>query len=145
MIILDTNVLSEFMTSPPSNAVADWLNAQDSMSLYITSISIAEFYYGLQVMPEGKRQRLLEDRFEQFIAMAFASRLLNFDERAARIYGEMKAYRKKIGRPLSDFDGQIAAIARTYGFSLATRNLTDFEHCLIELINPFTFNTARAE
>ncbi|MCY4426198.1 MAG: type II toxin-antitoxin system VapC family toxin [Halieaceae bacterium] len=145
MIILDTNVLSEFMTSPPSSAVADWLNAQDSMSLYITSISIAEIYYGLQVMPEGKRQRLLEDRFEQFIATAFASRLLNFDESAARIYGEIKAYRKKIGRPLSDFDGQIAAIARTYGFSLATRNLTDFEHCLIELINPFTFNTARAE
>ena len=145
MIILDTNVLSEFMTSPPSSAVADWLNAQDSMSLYITSISIAEIYYGLQVMPEGKRQRLLEDRFEQFITTAFASRLLNFDESAARIYGEIKAYRKKIGRPLSDFDGQIAAIARTYGFSLATRNLTDFEHCLIELINPFTFNTARAE
>ena len=139
MIILDTNILSEFMTSPPSNAVVDWLNAQDSMSLYITSISIAEICYGLQVMPEGKRRRLLEDRFEQFIAMAFASRILNFGETAARVYGEIKAYRKKIGRPMSDFDGQIAAIARTHGSSLATRNITDFEYCLIELIDPFTF------
>ncbi len=138
MIILDTNVLAEFMTSPPSDAVVDWLNVQNTMSLYVTSISIAEICYGLQVMPEGKRRRLLEDRFEQFIARAFASRLLNFDETAARIYGEIKAYRKKIGRPLSDFDGQIAAIARTHGFSLATRNVTDFEHCLIELINPFS-------
>ena len=140
MIVLDTNVLAEFMTSPPSDAVVDWLNAQDSISLYITSISIAEICYGLQAMPEGKRRLLLEDRFEQFIAMAFASRILNFDEACARVYGEIRAYRKKIGRPLSDFDGQIAAIARTHGFSLATRNVKDFEHCLVELINPFSLN-----
>lgn len=145
MIILDTNVLAEFMTSPPSEAVAEWLNAQDSVSLYITSISIAEIVYGLQVMPEGKRRRLIEDRFEQFIAMAFASRVLNFDESAARAYGEIRAYRKKIGRPLSDFDGQIAAIARTHGFSLATRNVRDFEHCLVELVNPFSFTRGRAQ
>ena len=87
----------------------------------------------------------LEDRFEQFIVKAFASRILNFDESAARVYGELRAYRKKIGRPLSDFDGQIAAIARTHGFSLATRNVKDFEHCLVELVNPFSFTTGRAQ
>lgn len=140
MIILDTNVLAEFMTSPPSKLVEDWLNAQDPISLYMTSISIAEIVYGLQVMPEGKRRRLLEDRFEQFIATAFASRILDFDESAARIYGELRAYRRKIGRPLSDFDGQIAAIARTRGYSIATRNVADFEHCLVELINPFALS-----
>ena len=145
MIILDTNILAVFMTSPPSETVVEWLNAQDPTSLYITSISIAEVCYGLQAMPEGKRRRLLEDRFEQFIVKAFASRILNFNESAARVYGELRAYRKKIGRPLSDFDGQIAAIARTRGFSLATRNVKDFEHCLVELINPFTFDRARAK
>ena len=139
MIILDTNVLSEFMTSPPSGVVLEWLNSQDAASLYVTPISIAEVCYGLQAMPEGKRRRLLEDRFEQFIISAFASRILNFDESAARLYGELRAYRRKIGRPLSNFDGQIAAIARSHGFSLATRNVTDFEHCLVELINPFAY------
>ena len=139
MIILDTNVLSEFMTSPPSGVVLEWLNSQDAASLYVTSISIAEVCYGLQAMPEGKRRRLLEDRFEQFIISAFASRILNFDESAARLYGELRAYRRKIGRPLSNFDGHIAAIARSHGFSLATRNVTDFEHCLVELINPFAY------
>ncbi len=139
MIILDTNVLSEFMTSPPSGVVLEWLNSQDTASLYVTSISIAEVCYGLQAMPEGKRRRLLEDRFEQFIINAFASRILNFDESAARLYGELRAYRRKIGRPLSNFDGQIAAIARSHGFSLATRNVRDFEHCLVELINPFAY------
>ena len=139
MIILDTNVVSEFMTSPPSTAVLDWMNAQEPESLFMTSISVAEICFGLRAMPEGRRRRLLEDRFEQFIAAAFSSRMLRFDEAAARVFGEIKAYRKKIGHPLSDFDGQIAAIARVQGFSLATRNLADFEDCLVDLVDPFAF------
>lgn len=113
MIIVDTNILSEFMTSPPANPVLEWLNAQDTIALYLTTISIAEIGFGLRVMPNGKRHQLLQDRFEQFVATAFESRILSFDEPAARIYGEVKGYRKEIGRPLSDLDGQIAAIART--------------------------------
>ena len=137
MIILDTNVVSEFMTSPPPAEVLEWLNAQDPVSLFLTSISVAEICFGLHAMPQGRRRRLLEDRFERFIATAFSSRLLHFDEAAARVFGEIKAYRRNIGRPLSDFDGQIAAIARVHRFSIATRNLADFEDCLVDLIDPF--------
>ena len=72
--------------------------------------------------------------------MAFPSRVLHFDEAAARVFGEIKAYRRKIGRPLGDFDGQIAAIVRVHGYGLATRNLDDFEHCLVDLIDPFAFD-----
>ena len=137
MIILDTNVVSEFMTSPPSEAVLKWLNEQDSAALYLTAISVAEISFGLHAMPSGRRRRLLEDRFERFIATAFSSRLLHFDEAAARVFGEINAYRRSIGRPLSDFDGQIAAIARMHRFAIATRDVADFEHCLVDLIDPF--------
>ena len=137
MIILDTNVVSEFMTSPPSERVLEWLNAQDPATLYLTSISVAEICFGLHAMPRGMRRRLLENQFERFVATAFSSRLPHFDEAAARVFGEIKAYRRSIGRPLSDFDGQIAAIARIHQFSVATRNLADFEDCLIDLIDPF--------
>lgn len=34
-------------------------------------------------------------------------------------------------------DGQIAAIAQVNKLMLATRNITDFEDCGIELVNPF--------
>jgi predicted nucleic acid-binding protein len=137
MIILDTNVVSEFMTSPPASQVLDWLNAQDVTSLYLTSISIAEIGYGLRAMPEGKRRRLLSERFEQFVKEAFTQRIVSFDESAARIYGEVMCERKEIGRPMSNLDGQIAAIARSRGFIVATRNTKDFEHCQIELIYQF--------
>jgi toxin FitB len=138
MIILDTNVVSEFMTSPPASQVLNWLNEQDVTSLYLSSITIAEVGYGLRAMPEGKRRRLLSERFEQFVDAAFTQRILSFDESAARIYGEIMCQRKEMGRPMSTLDGQIAAVARSRGFSVATRNIKDFEHCQIELVNPFS-------
>ena len=139
MIILDTNIISEFMTSPPASSVLEWLNAQDSLSLSLTTISIAEIGFGLRIMPMGKRRRLLEERFEQFVTTAFESRILSFDEAAARKYGEIKGHRKEIGRPLSGLDGQIAAIARANGFGVWNILLKNFEACGVELINPFSF------
>lgn len=137
MIVLDTNVISEFMTSPPAEPVSSWLNAQDAAKLYLTTISIAEIGFGLRVMPDGRRRRLLAERFEQFLAVAFESRILSFDEDAARAYGEIRGHRREQGRPMSNFDGQIAAIAKIRGFAVATRNIKDFEDCGLELIDPF--------
>ena len=138
MIILDTNVVSEFMTSPPASAVLNWLNAQETTSLFLTTITIAEIGFGLRTMPKGRRRDLLTERFEQFVTTAFEQRILSFDEDAARVYGEVLGYRREIGRPISSLDGQIAAIARSRGFSVATRNIKDFEDCQVELINPFS-------
>jgi predicted nucleic acid-binding protein len=138
VIVIDTNVLSEFMASPPAEAVVEWLNIQDAAHLFLTTISIAEIGFGLRVMPDGRRRRLLSDRFEQFVATAFASRVLSFDEDAARAYGEIRGHRRELGRPMSAFDGQIAAIAKTRGYAIATRNVRDFGDCGLELIDPFS-------
>lgn len=137
MIILDTNIVSEMMKTAPSRTVLDWLNAQDAASLYVTTITLAEIGYGLRLLPDGQRRRLLAERFDQFIARAFDQRILSFDEAAARAYGDIMGHRKELGRPISVTDGQIAAIARANGFSIATRNIKDFEDSQIALINPF--------
>lgn len=137
MIILDTNVVSEFMSSPPDSQVLNWLNAQDVSSLYLTTVTIAEIGYGLRAMPEDKRRQLLNERFEQFTNEAFTQRILSFDEGAARIYGEVMCHRKEMGQLMSNLNGKIAAVARSRGFCVATRNIKDFEHCQIKLVNPF--------
>ena len=38
---------------------------------------------------------------------------------------------------MSVVDGQLAAVARFRGCALATRNVTDFEACGLDLINPW--------
>lgn len=137
MIVIDTNVVSEAMKSSPSRSVIQWLNAQASSTLYVSTVTIGEIEYGLRVLPDGRRRLALKDRFEQFLAQAFSHRLLAYDEAAARAFGEVMGHRRELGRPTSIPDGQIAAIARVRGYAVATRNLGDFEHCGIDLIDPF--------
>jgi predicted nucleic acid-binding protein len=137
MILIDTNVISEIMKLAPSEVVVKWLNDQRSSTLYVSAVTIGEIEYGLRILPEGRRRMQLKERFERFVSLAFAQRVLTYDERAARIYGEIMGLRKEIGRPMSILDGQIAAVARANGFMVATRNTSDFQDCGIELIDPF--------
>ncbi len=137
MILLDTNVVSVVMRPAPAQSVLDWLNDQDTASLYLSTITIAEIGYGLRVLPDGKRRRSLQSRFEELVALGFDQRILTFDEPAARLYAEVMGRRKELGRPISALDGQIAAIARANRFSVATGNVRDFEECGLRILNPF--------
>lgn len=137
MILLDTNIISEMMKESPSPNVITWLDQQEATDLFITSITIAEISYGLCVLPEGKRRNVLENAFNKTIKKAFKHRIFYFEESAAHYYGKIMGHRKKIGRPLSVLDGQIAAIALSQGALLATRNTRDFSDCDLELVNPF--------
>jgi predicted nucleic acid-binding protein len=73
----------------------------------------------------------------QAVSKAFKHRVMSFDETAVHCYGILMAKRKKLGRPLSHPDGQIAAIAHINSALLVTRNTKDFLDCDLELINPF--------
>jgi predicted nucleic acid-binding protein len=137
VILLDTNVVSEVMKARPAEAVVAWLNGQDSEKLFVSAITIGEVAYGLHILPDGKRRSGLRERFERFVALAFDQRVLAYDESAARIYGELMGERKELGLPMSLPDGQIAAIARLNHLAVATRNALDFEHCGIDVLNPF--------
>lgn len=137
MIVLDTNVVSEMMKAVPSPAVLSWMNGQDASRLFLTAVTVGEIRYGMRVLPEGKRRRSLEEGFERILAEGFAGRILAFDEAAAQRYGEVMGQRKEIGRPLAILDGQIASIAWSNGYAVATRNVQDFLECGVEVVNPF--------
>ena len=139
MILLDTNVVSEVMRVAPAPDVLKWLNDSDASDLYLSTITIAEISYGLQILPEGGRRTAIGERFEQFVEQGFSHRVLSFDEPAAFIYGQIMAGRKRIGRPMSVPDGQIASVARTHNLVVATRNVVDFEETGIELVNPWDY------
>lgn len=71
----------------------------------------------------------------------FAGRILAFDSQAARSYAAVVAARRRSGRPLAQFDGQIAAIARSRRMAVATRNARDFEDTGVDLIDPWIIST----
>jgi len=138
MTILDTNVLSELTKPAPSLEVTQWVRSRGpARELYLTTITVAEVLFGIELLPKGKRREtLLVDAEETFTA-DFAGRILPFDEAAARAFPEIAALRRVRGRPISLFDAQIAAIAKANGATLATRNTADFEGCGIRLANPW--------
>ena len=137
MIIIDTNVVAELMKASPAGEVVSWMNDQEASTLFLTTITLGEIGYGLEILPQGKRRLQLEQGFERVIAEAFTGRILAFEEEAARLYGVLMGRRKAIGRPLSILDGQIASIARARGCAVATRNVRDFVECGVEILNPF--------
>ena len=63
--------------------------------------------------------------------------MLPFDSAAAREFADIAASRRRAGRPISEADARIAAIARSRGGALATRNVGDFVGCRLELIDPW--------
>jgi|SRR5215470_8763220 len=137
MIVLDTNVLSEAIRPVPARRVLDWLAAQPPNGLFTTTISEAEFLYGLALLPAGKRRTSLETAARQTFEEDFAQRVLPFDRAAAAAFAVIAAVRRKKGRPISEFDAQIAAIARIHGARVATRNVDDFRDCGIEVVDPW--------
>ena len=67
----------------------------------------------------------------------FSGRILPFDGPAAVAFAAIAAERREAGRPIAQADAEIAAIARSRGAILATRNVVDFEGCGIEIVNPW--------
>jgi predicted nucleic acid-binding protein len=137
MILLDTNVLSELMRSAPSSLVESWMGEQPAASLFISTITEAELRYGLALLPESRRRRHLAAQVEAMLATDFVGRILPFDSTAASEYARIAAARRFMGRPISQADAQIAAIAASRGAALATRNVDDFVDCGVHIIDPW--------
>jgi predicted nucleic acid-binding protein len=137
MIVLDTNVLSEGLRPQPSANVLQWMKMQPVTALFTTTITEAELFYGAALLPDGRRQRSLEMVISELFSVQFASRILPFDSAAAREFADIAATRRRSGRPIGEGDGRIAAITRSRGASLATRNIADFVGCGLSLIDPW--------
>ena len=104
--------------------------------LAITAVNVAEILYGLDLMADGRRKADLRTRFTAVLERAFPDRVLPFDEAAAAAYARIRGDRDRGGRPISVNDAMIAAIARIHGAAVVTRNVTDFAHCAIGVLNP---------
>ncbi len=137
MIVLDTNIISELMRREPNPAVVAWVAAQPRGSLYTTSITEAELFYGIGCMPEGRRRSGLAAGAEALFAEEFAGRVLPFSGAAARRYAEIVIRRRQAGKPIEGFDALIAATALVAGAAVATRDTGGFEGCGLTLINPW--------
>ena len=137
MIIVDTNVLSEFMRPAPAAAVASWLAQQDGGELWTTTITEGELVVGAAILPEGKRKAELARTIDATLAR-FGHRILPFDRDAAQQLATVYTHRRAARLDMKVADGQIAAIANAHGATVATRNVRDFQRLGVAIVSPWS-------
>ncbi|AUB77793.1 plasmid stabilization protein [Spiribacter roseus] len=137
MIILDTNVLSEVLKPSPAKAVVDWLACPPRSTFFTTAVVEAELRYGVGILDAGERRDQLQAALDGIFLEDFRARVIPFDRECAEAFSQIAAHRRRIGRPISQFDAMIAAAAASRGAQLATRNTRDFADCGIEVIDPW--------
>ncbi len=137
-ILLDTNVLSELLRTQPDQGVLAWFAKQPADSLFVSAVTQAEMLLGARLLPRSKRRQQLEEALDAMFQEDFAGRVLPFDSAAASSFAAIVADRRSAGRPISQFDAQIAAIALSRRTGLATRNVSDFAGCGLVLSDPWS-------
>jgi predicted nucleic acid-binding protein len=138
MIVLDTNVLSEVLRPNPAASVGKWMGAQVASELFTTAITEAEVLFGVAIMADGRRRSELELSASRMFEVLFAGRILPFNSEAAKTFAEIVSARRAAGRPMGQADAQIAAIARSLGATVATRDIAGFANCGVALVDPWS-------
>ena len=137
MTILDTSVLSAIMRTRPEAVVVEWLDRQPADSVWLSSITVFETWFGLALLPKGRRRRGLERAFESVLTEDLANRVLDFDSVAAATAAQLAANRQRAGRVVDLRDTLIAGIALARRATIATRNTRHFEGLDVPVINPW--------
>ena len=134
--LLDTNVISEPSKADPNASVLRWIAAAEEQQLFLSALTFGEISRGIALLPVSKKR----ERYERFLAalgQRFAERIFAFDRAVAEQWGALLARCSMNGTPMPAIDSMLAATALTHGLTIVTRNVGDFRHAGIPLINPF--------
>ena len=137
MILLDTNVISEPMKPLPDRNVIAWLDSQELETLHTSSTALAELLEGVRRLPHGKRRDAVESTVQRTLETLIGSRVLAFDRAAAEYYATRIITARGRGVDVKQADGQIASVAATHRFIVATRDVRPFIAMGVKVINPW--------
>jgi predicted nucleic acid-binding protein len=135
--LLDTSVVSDAVKATPSPKLAEWLQSQRDVDLFLSTVTLAEIDRGIQRLESGKRRSALEAWAfgESGLLAIFAGRVLAFDIAAAREWARFMAQADRSGRPRPAIDTQIAGIASANDCTVVTRNVRHFEG-IVPVLDP---------
>ena len=134
--LLDTNVVSELSKATPNQAVVDFLNTNTNETLWLSVIVVEEIEFGLQILPEGRRQDDLRQWLTQIVE-AFDGRIAPVGMIEAEWAARFQARVNQNGGDLELADALIAGTAMANDMTVVTRNAKDFDGLDVEMINPW--------
>ena len=135
--LLDTCAISETIRPKPNQGFLHWFCAQDEKNLFLSLITIGEFYKGAFKLYDVKRREALFIWIDTNLKSRFRSRILPFTDSVMKTLGKLTGENEKNGKKLPVMDSLIASIAIAHDLSLVTRNAKDFLETPLKVLNPW--------
>ena len=135
--LLDTNILSERRKPKPEPKVSAFYDAQPLNALYISVVSIAEIRFGIELQQDVTRRAELNEWLMRTLRPAFAGRILPVTEDILLKWRTLMEDGRKTGHTYSNPDLLLAATALQHGFTVVTRDRSDFDKARVPVFNPW--------
>lgn len=119
-LMLDTNILIYIIKHKPESVITHFMKYKPQQ-IGVSSIVYAEIMYG--VYNSGQ----LERNLAAFHALVDNLSLIDFDSKAASLYGQHKARLRKVGQLISDNDLLIGCHALALGVPLISNNILEYQ------------------
>jgi len=136
--LLDTNVVSEWVKPHPDPGVVAWLAEVDEDRVFLSVVTLTELRYGIERLPAGRRRKRLQEWLEEDLPLRFEGRILAIDGLVADACGKLVARSESLGHRMEVLDAYLAATAELHRLTLVTRNTSDFQPTIQNLLNPWT-------
>jgi toxin FitB len=135
--LLDTNVLSELRRPRPEPKVLAFIAAQPLESLYISTVTLAEIRFGIEVVPDAVRRSELTGWLNQKVRPMFEQRVLAISEEVMFKWRLLVEEGRRSGHTFSQPDLIIAATGQHHGLTIVSRDAAEFARARVAVFNPW--------
>lgn len=135
--LLDTCVISELASKRAEPAVVRFIDGIDPEKAFLSALTIGEIQKGIEKARDERRKEFLEAWLRDDLLIRFRSQILLLDLAVLRTWGSLVGRLEREGTPMPAVDSLIAATALHHQLMLVTRNVDDFAHSGVRLLNPW--------
>ncbi len=136
--LLDTNIISELRRAKPERKVVAFVAGQPLERLYVSSVTLAEIRFGIELLPDARLRAGLNDWLVHKVRPMFEQRILPVSEDVMFKWRLLVEDGRKAGHTFSQPDLIIAATALQHGLTVVTRDTADYEKARVPLFNPWS-------
>jgi toxin FitB len=135
--VLDTNVLLELRRLRPAPKVVAFVKAQPLDALYVSSVTLAEIRFGIELLADAGRRAELNDWLTHKVRPMFEQRVLPVTEDIMFKWRLLVEAGRKVGYTFFQPDLIIAATALEHGLTIVSRDTDQYEKAKAPALNPW--------
>lgn len=132
MYLLDTNIVSELRKPRPHGGVVAWLQSTADADLYLSAVALGEVQAGIELTRDQDASKAAAiETWLDLVAQSY--NVLPMDGATFRMWARLMHRRSNT---LYE-DAMVAATAVVHNLTVVTRNVADFAHFGVRVLNPF--------